>query len=490
VVGAYKNDEPDDSGSAYVFTKVDGGEWSNPPTQEKLTASDAASDDRFGISVAISGDTIVVGAYYDDDVPDNSGSAYIFTKDAGEWSNSTQQKLTASDAADGDNFGKYVAIEGDTIVVGAAYGDDDDGAISGSAYVFTKEGNDWSEQQKLTASDAASGDRFGKSVAISGDTIVVGAYRDDTLELDTNSGSAYIFTLDDGEWLEQEKITASDAATDDDFGRSVAIDTTVVGDTTTTTIAVGTNGGEFAGVFEKSVTVASASSSGDPYVTPFQGPQFKLPNREACYRLFEGVDVFINASVAQADATKGQSMVDYYRNTATAPDGTLAIPADRLVTDGYFYDSLFLCSEGNALLVDLENRTVRASTEGYFAVCATNNNNNSHFGTAPKSEYEVAWSHPRLGEMAFRIAFYDNPQIDNGLSLSFRAVQSEACVGLLMRNYRPRLMEVPSISTLGHPKLQRRLLKSRRTLFQKTIVAANEEWFSGDFSGGSVNRDR
>jgi len=154
-----------------------------PPFDEvaKLTASDAAADDLFGRSVSISGDTAIVGAVFDDDAcptdPDcNSGSAYVFVKNGATWTRTA--KLTASDAAADDFFGDSVSISGDTAIVGAPR-DDDAGSFSGSAYVFVKNGATWTQQAKLTASDAAVNDFFGFSVSISGDTAIVGAFFDD-----------------------------------------------------------------------------------------------------------------------------------------------------------------------------------------------------------------------------------------------------------------------------------------------------------------------
>ena len=223
VVGAYFNDDGGSaSGSAYVFTRS-GSIWSQ---QAKLDASDAAALDQFGRSVAISGDTMVVGATFDDDSGDASGSAYVFTRSGGSWSQ--QAKLTASDAAALDNFGRSVAISGDTVTVGAN-GDDDGGSGSGSAYVFTRSGGNWSQQAKLTATDAAAGDQFGGSVAISGDTVAAGASLDD--DCGTDSGSVYVFTRSGSSWIQQAKLTATDGAASDQFGASVAIfgDTVVAG---------------------------------------------------------------------------------------------------------------------------------------------------------------------------------------------------------------------------------------------------------------------
>ena len=132
-----------------------------------------AAFDAFGISVAISGDTAVVGANENDVPVSNSGSAYVYVRSGSSWSQ--QAKLTASDAASSDEFGISVAISGDTVVVGAKWDNAPALSNSGSAYVFVRSGSSWSQQAILTASDAASSDEFGISVAIHGDTVVVGA---------------------------------------------------------------------------------------------------------------------------------------------------------------------------------------------------------------------------------------------------------------------------------------------------------------------------
>ena len=175
--------------------------WSNslaaqPPNLTKLLASDGAAVDRFGYSVSISGDQLVVGAYEDDDNGTNSGSAYVYEKVGGVWTN--EQKLTASDGADYWGFGVSVSVSGDYMVVGAtaAFGG---GFNPGSAYVYEKVGGVWTNEQKLTASDGAAGDQFGRSVSISGDQLVVG----------TSSGSVYVYQKDvNGNWGAEQKLTA------------------------------------------------------------------------------------------------------------------------------------------------------------------------------------------------------------------------------------------------------------------------------------------
>jgi hypothetical protein len=227
VVGALGDDIGANTGqgSAYVFTRS-GTTWSQ---EAKLTAGDGAASDGFGWSVALSGDTAVVGAFLDDiGVNIEQGSAYVFTRNGTTWSQ--EAKLTAGDGAAGDQFGYSVALSGDTALVGA-FGDDiGANASQGSAYVFTRSGTTWSQQAKLTAGDGAASDRFGSSVAVSGDTAVVGVAADD-IGANSNQGSAYVFTRSGTTWSQQAKLTAGDGAAFDEFGDSVAVsgDTAVVG---------------------------------------------------------------------------------------------------------------------------------------------------------------------------------------------------------------------------------------------------------------------
>jgi len=216
IIGAfYDDDNGDTSGSAYIF-KRDGTAWTE---QAKLLASDGAADDRFGRSVSISGDYAIIGAHYDDDNGEHSGSAYVFNRSGSAWTE--QAKLLASDGAASDYFGHSVSIDGEYAIVGA-FGDDDNGEHSGSAYIFKRDGTAWTEQAKLLASDGAADDLFGHSVSISGDYAIIGAYYDD--DNGDWSGSAYIFKRDGTAWTEQAKLLASDGAEMEMFGCSVSID--------------------------------------------------------------------------------------------------------------------------------------------------------------------------------------------------------------------------------------------------------------------------
>ena len=226
LVGAFVDDTPAGAGagSVYVFTRS-GMAWL---LQAKLTAGDGAANDRFGVSVALSGDTALVGAPGDDTPAGaNAGSAYVFTRSGTLWSQ--QQRLNADDGAANDGFGSSVALSGDTALMGAPFDNTSAGADAGSAYVFTRSGSLWSQQQRLEAGDGAADAEFGSSVALSGDTALVGALFDDT-STGADTGSAYVFVRG-AIWFQQAKLTAGDGAVNDQFGYSVALsgDTALIG---------------------------------------------------------------------------------------------------------------------------------------------------------------------------------------------------------------------------------------------------------------------
>jgi len=216
IVGASQDDDNgSQSGSAYVFRKT-GGIWFQ---EQKLTSPDGVASAGFGFSVSSSGDVVIVGA---DDGRDRSGtdrgSAYVYRLIAGTWT--FEQKLTAADGTANDQFGVSVSISGDVAIVGA-YADDDDGFGSGSSYVFRRNGGIWSQEQKLTASDGAAFAQFGLSVSILGDRALVGAPIHDNEGI--HSGAAYVFRRDSGVWSQEQKLTASDGQASDQFGKSVSI---------------------------------------------------------------------------------------------------------------------------------------------------------------------------------------------------------------------------------------------------------------------------
>ena len=201
------------TGAAYAF-RLNGGSW----VQEQiLLAPDGAFDDRFGASVAVSGDVAIVGAPRDDDDGANSGSAYVFRFNGSSWGQT--HKLRAFDGSIWDKFGNSVAISGDVVVAGAPL-DDDAGTDSGSAYVFRYNGSTWIQEQKLVAPDGATCAWFGDAVSVSGDVVVVGTPKDD--DMGSDSGAAYVFRRQGGVWVFEGKLVASDGVAEAGFGSRVA----------------------------------------------------------------------------------------------------------------------------------------------------------------------------------------------------------------------------------------------------------------------------
>ena len=197
-----------------------------------LTAPDVVDSDFFGFSVAVDGNLAVVGAPQEDaggDVPPSSmgqrrpGKVYVFLWSGANWIK--EAELTASDGATGDAFGLAVAVSGGTVAVGAPFKNNRAGAV----YVFSGSGSVWTQQTKLTAGDAQSGATFGSSVALSGTTLVIGAPGQDAFV-----GTGYVFSQQNGMWVQQSELGASDAAPAPQFGFSVAVDGS--------TIAIGSPG--------------------------------------------------------------------------------------------------------------------------------------------------------------------------------------------------------------------------------------------------------
>ncbi|MEL6611940.1 MAG: T9SS type A sorting domain-containing protein [Bacteroidota bacterium] len=215
IVGAPKhNGIGFDSGAAYIFERV-GESWIQ---QAKLVASDEAANDEFGIAVSISGDYAIVGAWRDDDTAAGSGSAYVFKRTDDVWIEQT--KLTVSDGGAGASFGFAVGLSGDYALVGSTLADGG-AALTGAAYVFKRDGDDWVLQDKLAAEDGVPSDFFGVSVAIDDEFAVIGSFNADGSSPGT--GAAYVFNRQGSTWTQIAKLAASDGGAVDLFGGAVAI---------------------------------------------------------------------------------------------------------------------------------------------------------------------------------------------------------------------------------------------------------------------------
>jgi len=198
-------------GAVYVFVRTGGG-WTQ---QAMLVAHDPTSLEEFGGSVSLSVDTVVVGAYRDQDQGYEAGAAYIFTRNGGRWGE--EAKLAPGGAAPADRFGWSVSLSRDTVAVGAPFA-----SGSGSVTLFHRSGGAWTETDTVFASDPSTGGRFGWSVSLDEDLLAVGA---------PSANEAYLFSPCGGSWREQNRLLASDGPGDRWFGFSVALsgDTVLVG---------------------------------------------------------------------------------------------------------------------------------------------------------------------------------------------------------------------------------------------------------------------
>ncbi|MEW6742743.1 MAG: FG-GAP repeat protein [Planctomycetota bacterium] len=203
----------DDAGAAYVF-RFDGSGWNE---EQKLVPSDIASGDRFSSSLAVDGELIVAGASAKAGF---TGAAYVFRRNkAGLWVE--EQRLLPNDPELGDRFGSAVAVQGDVAIVGASKEDEACGGgdcNAGCAYVFGYQRLGWVQQQKLMASDAGPGDQFGGRLSMEENTLLVGVPVDDA-----SCGSVYLFGWDGSAWVEKDKITVRDGGTGDFFGMGLCV---------------------------------------------------------------------------------------------------------------------------------------------------------------------------------------------------------------------------------------------------------------------------
>ncbi len=190
--------------------------------QSKLIAGDATIQDGFGTRVAIDGDTALVSAVLADaPTAKSAGAVYVLAKSGDTWLE--EAKLTASDGASVDLFGSSIALSGDTAIVGARHASPGGVDEAGAAYVFVRSGGVWTEEAKLAASDGSESDQFGGAVALDGDMAIAGAYKA-AVAGNVQAGAAYVFARGGGVWTEQQKLTASNLAASESFGKSMALE--------------------------------------------------------------------------------------------------------------------------------------------------------------------------------------------------------------------------------------------------------------------------
>ena len=319
IVGAWRDGEIGyTAGSAYIF-RFD-PETSLWAQEQKLLASDGTNFDRFGSAVSIWGDVAMVGAWLDDDPDPDTGSVYVFKydPDSGIWNE--VQKLIPLDWELSGRFGRSVSLQGDTVVIGSPT-NHEMGFQGGAAYVyrFDPDGSgQWIQEQKLVASDGDDGDIFGWSVSLDGDVALIGAPVDDVGPL-WNAGSAYVFRFDpdgSGQWVEEQKLTASDAGIEEWFGWSVSLQ------------------GDLA-LIGAPLDDDYASASGSSYVFTFDGKRW---NETAKLRYEQVQDVH---TFGISVATDGEHMI--VGANFTTVDGDAEAGA------AYIYGGLGDCNENGEL---------------------------------------------------------------------------------------------------------------------------------------------
>lgn len=376
-------------GSAYVFSRGSTG-W---VLQQRLVAPSGQIYDSFGQSVALSGDIALIGAPGAAiDGRDDQGKAYVYVRSGGRWI--LEQSISSTDGLAEDHFGYSVALSGDTAVIGA-YGFDV-AHNQGAAYVFTRISGGWYMQQRLTASDGLAQDLFGWSVAVSGDTLLIGSpYAD--IGADEDQGAAYEFTRRSGTWTQSYKYTTGDA--DDYFGQSVAL--------TAITQMIGAPG----------VTVAGHSDQGAAYISRLSGP-FWLPLETLTASDGAAGDHFGSAVAVSGDTALVGAMYDTVGTQLeqgsayifTYAAGAWTQQFHMIANDGAAGDMFGsgVALSGGTVLIGAENHTVAEPDQGaaYIysrilhadpaGICGGNSPCYSDLNKAVAAADGIVWIHPGI----------------------------------------------------------------------------------------------
>ncbi len=333
VVGAFNADAPlSNGGAAYVFVRS-GTTWTQ---QQKITANDGTADDQFGSAVAVTGNEIAVGANHAD-LPGNSeaGAVYMYLRTGTVWAQ-TQRLSPSLDVVLGDHFGDSLAFSGNRLAIGAS-GDDTPFTSAGAVYVFVETGTaTYGLQQKITIPDGSNGDGFGSSVALEGNTLVGGATEDTTVPGQVAIGAAYVYEFNGANWQSQGKLVASDGAAFDRFGWSVGVSNNVVavGARGDATVAGGEAGSAY--IFTRSGSTWTQQQKLNP-TDPLNGDRFG-----GSIALSFG-NLVVGAAEKTLTAPSGQGAV-YYFTLQTTPvrfdfdgDGKADLSIFRPSTGAWWY---------------------------------------------------------------------------------------------------------------------------------------------------------
>ena len=219
--------------------------------------------------------------------------------------------------------------------------------------------------------------------------------------------------------------------------------------------------------------IGGGGSGGDPYVFPLcSNIPVKLPNRDETYRMFEQGNNYVNAHVSKATAEHQSRMIKFVKKYTDK--------VDNVITDGYFYDKFFISAEGHKLMFDLENKKIKGNNDTlrFFKITTSNAKFSNQCFNARCYKVHIEWDTNEGHTIATNIMFFENPNIENGISMEMSSIHDS--VGMLIRNYRPKLMRLPSLFTEKYNKLHKALAKSKSKYQNKTIEEPGEGWWPRD----------
>ena len=217
------------------------------------------------------------------------------------------------------------------------------------------------------------------------------------------------------------------------------------------------------------IDIQYGASGGDPYVKPMKGPTYKLPNKKAYYRLYEKDDVFINGSVKEIDDSRKKSIQQYFKKTKSE--------VNPIVNEGYFYSSYYISVGDKEFVIDLKSFVFLTSNNAkeFFKFKMTRENVQGTWDNGKALCLNVTWKRPGHGFTSLDILKYENPQIDSAIRMKHYP-SIENTVGALVRNYKPKLMEIEKLDSTKAGKISRKLKKAKNKFTNKAYMSKGETW--------------
>ena len=476
-IGARYNDgNGSNSGHVRVY------EWNGTIWVQKGEDIDGEAAGHSGFSVALSSDgtRMAIGAPFNNGNGSDSGHVRIYDWSGAAWVQQGQD-ITGETASNYFGWSVSLSSDGTRVAIGARL-NNGNGSNSGHVRIYDWSGAAWVQKGQDIDGEAA-GDQSGWSVALSayGTRVAIGAHRNRGHRAD--SGHVRIYDWDGAAWVQKgQDIDGEDGA--DLSGHSVSLSA----DGTRVAIgAINNDAGRgydigHVRVYDYPIPAplrtspATGISTGDPYVYPMLSKiPVKLPDKEACYRLYQDGSTFVNAEVTRATPEHQERMKKYCEEFFPG--------IDKMIVDGFFYSKFFIATDGDIFLFDLKTKKCFISLQDKnekFSIKTTRGTIGYELGNplvcGMANQHEISWTTKEGTLFCVTVSFYDNPNIENGISITVDRV-SEKALGLCVKNYRPKLMTIPNVLTDKYDKLQRRIMKSNNPFQQKLIKLKNENWY-------------